>query len=982
VPRRVAIISKMDAEGKAFSHLVWSAYSKAEAEKLFGMFPEEYAELQSDGILGGDEEWKQELASIDDYVNNPVGFFQAQRTSMYYYYRDKFGRPFLEAALDEPEMAMPRIVKFFEGRVDDWVNAKGEFAGFDENLTISRRFEVSENIDFSAVRQKVAVRAAQDLLQSFRIVKGLEASIELHIRKRRDDKLRHETIAGVIAIDEASQVEPDPEFARAVYLAKDASRESGRAPDPRIHVRPRLIAEKEPGGNELKEKIDFHVSVVADPVTHPPLTYDGESAVYDIRVDWKLAAKGGGKREVTAIVSVFDKNKVIVGKPAELVLGAVANPEAAPDVGELKLAFRPKTTNSAGKPIAPPALGGSNGTTVDRGGTLYEKYVSQKAIPSGERWGELEVASVRPQVWLRWKDAPAKTSYFYYELKVSGGAHRYEKEYGGGTGMSDRFPDELQGSPANHCFVFHLDWPVGHVGNLRVQGTLKAFEKPMPGDTWKRQTPAAKIDFDFPLEIPDQRKGSQVELVAMLTKRIPVGELAGVDLPPADKERLAKFLQNGMVSVERAEPFDSSKADIWKRKWGTEEIGSTAKVASVGARLHIRWHDAPPDLTYYYDFEVTGGAPEVQVKESDSILPRDDFPPKATSFAPGGTAFALKLPWPMSGGPLSVKGTLYALPKKDYRGETWREAKPVATYPFQASYQLRNLSRYGEAQYVTQGFAQLQVMVLMAYVQRGRRVAKITSCGKTVYGLIDPEYYSGGYFPKKPSYSHWLVRNLPYGAQVGGSAKVEFKDFGEDVSLEIPLAPLNGKQDPLAGPTPMFLDYTQKALEKLEKLKAGNPIGATLDTIGREYQGLSNNWRQWDYSKAAEYIRLEEEYYEKYYKGQLVGEKRPIYIAAAQRALASQHGGRYFLAVEWGNKAADGFLSEAVSKIQASGAPAGEIASVLSGLYSSHAENLLKMTGDVAAAEAAWRQSIEYAGIREGDPSKVVSPYQVEKSFR
>ncbi len=898
VPRRVVVVPVTGPDGKTTHCPLWAPYPRPEAEAILGVFPEEHDELGE--ALGGGEEWEKRIAVANDWVNHPVEYFEAQRASMAYYYRDRFGKGFLEAAVENPEAAMPRLLRFFEERVDDWVKAKGEFAEFPENTLLERRFE-----DFPAVRQKVAARAAGDLLRSAQIVKAIEDGIAQKVRTHRDGERDFQTGALLTAIDEAWKLASESDLAQALYSIVDARREEGRAPEPRVHAWPSVTQRERDDG----ETIEFMISVVCDPEAFPPLSYDGDSAVYDIAVDWEIGKKGEREREVKAKVSVFDRNKRQVGPTVEVPIGTGEGPKERSESVELR---------------------------VSHAGT-HEAYDAKKADPRAEMWGGEKVSGRTTSLWICWEGAPGEGK-FEYEMAVSGGAHGYEKISKGDAFPSDRFPGEVSPSSRSNLFQLPVEWPEGHVGRFRVKGSIRA-------------SGGERFDFDVPFEIPDRREAAEATLV---------------------------------FKHKAFETYDSGKADFWRKKWGDDPLEGGGSL-----QLHVRWKEVPPGCTYFYDFVTRGGVPAFELKEWGQIEPTDDFPPKPYRSGAGSSAFSIPVQWPTGAGSIAIEGRILALPPKHYPGESWREAKPVAEMAFEKRFDLRSRSRYAEGTYRVGDGTSIYVWVLLGCVQRGARPVAVTMGGKTQHVMSDQSYNSGGPFYGRSGAIHCVVVKMPFGTAPAESATVTFRDFGERVTLDVPLKPEGGAAQQIQGPNEAIRDYERQALAKIARLTEGRaPTPGDCDAIFREYQSMYSHWCPYDQGKAQEYARLCEEYMVRYYTSQLEGTKDPVRHAQLRKVIANCYGMRYWCAVAWGDAGVSGRFSEMVSQVQAAAMEPGDLAAVLTGHYDNHARTLFSLTGDLAAADAAWRQAREHdrnatGVVRFGTPAgEPKSPFEVEEWFR
>jgi hypothetical protein len=980
VPRRLHVVETKDADGKTAATPVWAPYSREEAVERLGVFPDEYEEALKEGLLGGGDAWDAAKARIDDAVGHPRDHFEAQRASMAWRYAKDFGAGFLDAAADDPEPAMGRLVKFFDDRIEDWVQARGEFAEFPENTLIARRFEVSKHLDATALRQKVAGRAAGDLVRSVQILRSVEEAMRERVRTWREERRRAETNARLMAIDDALDASAEADMARAVSRVVGDRRLEGRAAEPRVHVRAVLLpaGKAERPGEEPPLDVVFHVSVVADPETHPPLSYDGESAVYDVAVDWKIATKGA-QREVTARVTVRDANKAEVGKPVDLPIGTLEEEASAPASKSVKAVFDLRGRNSQNPPDPKP------GRLITPWGGAVEDFDPAKADLGGDLWGGEEVSRLWPELWIVWEDAPAK-AVFCRDLVVSCPESGYEKEYAEQTHPRDRLPHEQQASSRANVFVLPLEWPKGRTGTFRVKGRIHAFDQAPAREQWASAKALARYEIDTSFQIPDRREPSGAKLVLRYERLVGVEQVASAPLSPSQKEYLVKYAKDGKVRLPVSEPYEEAKSDVFLKRWGDEPIGHDEVRRSPTFELNVRWKEAPPDHTYYFTLERGGGVPKQDEKNMGFVEPTMDFPPNGSRTGPGSTAFTVPVTWPFCGGTVTLTGSIVAIPKKSYPGKEWQQATPVATFPFSVSFKVLNRSRYAEGSVDVYG-AKPAVVLLLGNVQTGKRPARVEAGGRTSHVMLPEVRGLHHPFNDRHDATYAFGVELGHGAEVPTAATVTFMDFGEKVTLPVTLKPARQPLPALETPNPQMIAYEQEALAKLAKLEAlPTPNGYDLDAIAREYGSLAGTWLPYDYAKAQDYARRSDAGWRRLRETELAATKDPKRQLELRALIARLGTSAYYGAVSWLNPEALGLFGEAVSQVQAAAADPAETAQVLSGLYNNHANAVFLLTGDVDAAAAAWKTHNQHAvgasGPRFGDPSKEVNPWTIDPMFR
>lgn len=1015
VPIRVIPREVEGEDGEKVMTVVWRRYSSPEADRLFNVLDEkEYNKLVEAEILGGGEEWDKAAAQAGDEIADPQLHFQAKRASMHYHFGDAVKAKLAAKNLDpDDDEAMPLIAEYFMGYIDEWVNAKGAFAGFDENVIISRRFEDQ------ALRQKIAYRAAGDFVYSYKLIRGsvietttIERNTEARIAQFRARQIAEDANAMIVGIDRALKQDVELDLAHAIDQEMNRRKEEARIRSPRFHAWPRITAEDNANADssaEQRQNIEFIISVLDGPEPLQPSPADKD---YKTEVRYELEPLSVDEVQVTAYVKVtglqtgqaippyvppaYENFTATPRKELAIKLGTMARAGSMPHSSDLKVAYRLKDAAAQTKAAAqvavasaatsdqPPAKRPKDQTTTD-GALLYEDFNGSKAAPRADLWAGKEVASLTGQAWVCWEKAPLEV-YYVYEITVTGGAQKYQKANSGPTGARDRFPDQKNPSGRANVFVMPFDWPEGNVGSFAMKGAIYAFSKP-PGDAWKTATPLDKVEFNHAFLIPDQRKAADADLVVKYSRRMNAAEIAAAPgLSPQDKERYSKYAQSGggTTNVPIIEPFDSSKADLWGRNWGDLPPGSAS---GFTPQMQVRWKDAPPNAQYFFEVAIKGGAPALDEKKAGGIYPTDEFPPAPYKSGPGSNAFVVDIPSPMNrGGAFDITGKLIALPKGNYSGDAWKQAKPLGEFPFQARMELKNRSRYAQGTIRVGEDSSASMMVLLAYVQQGRRVVKVEAGGKTIHQLLDQNYYNGGYFPGKPYASHWVNVNLPHGSQGAGSANVSFMDFGQMVTMTVPLKPEGDRGDP-ARRAASLAEYDGRTLKQIEDMSKNQE--ANLDPLARAYQDLASHCFTTDYGKWKEYAGKSMEYWSRNYAKDLPGAKDDNRRNQVLQNIIGSADMLYGGAVAWGNAGeAMGEFQTVVGKIQGSGLPAGIINGRLSGLYGAHAENIVRLTGDLNAAHAAWLKSQELSkgasGVilftNSGAPPK--SPYELDPSFQ
>lgn len=1013
VPIRVIQRETENAKGEKVPGFVWRAYSREEADKLFNVLDDkQYRKLLEAGVLGGGADWDAALAEVHDEIRAPREHFEAKRASMYLHFRDAVGARLAKDNLDPHEdEAFPVIVEFFMGYIDDWVNAKGAFADFGENLLISRRFEDE------AIRRRIAHRAAGDFVRSYNMIRGTvidTGSIERNI-EARIDQLKFEEIAGdanfmIYALEKAIEMESDPELAYALRQELDRRREEARERAPRFHARPRLVMASGRSSisttDDKEHQIEFLISVLDGP---EPGELKPANDSYKTTVRYELEVAGPNEMLVTAYVQVvgaqtgerippyapkeFDNYSITDKGELAIKLGKIARSASMPQSTDVKVryrlsegerppagaAVRPTPTAAAPAPVSKPEV-----TTDDKGIFLFEDWNAKKATPRPQSWGGRAVVSLAGELWICWEKAPLGR-FYYYDMSVTGGVQNYDKPYAGYAHVSDHFPDQAEPSGRPNVFILPFDWPEGHVGTFRLKGSISAFDKAYQDDTWKQATPVEKFSFDETFAIADERDNDGVDLAFHVEERIPVDQVTSIPgLTAAQHQQLAKYPYEGKVRVIRSHPFDEEKVSMWHQKWGDSDVFHRP-------RLQVRWKDVPAEARFYYTMTIKGGHPRYDDTRSESISPYDDFPPAPSKQGKGSSAFVLDVNWPLyRAGTFDIEGTIIALPVKP-TAPKWQDEKPLATFPFKEQFTLRNRARTATGTYFVGNGPSASVSILVSYVQSGKRPIRISCGGATQYAFLDRNHYSGGFFTERKGPSLMVGMTMPNGMAPAESATVTFMDFGETVTLEAKLKPqsnMDYSAEKARAVQYISTDSEPRLLKDIESAKR-NAENPDLNAIYRAYADLAGAYGNSDPAKAMNYAKLAMEYEEKYHQRALEHARRDSDKESARLGLGRAGERVYNLALasgQWGE--AQGLFQQMIGKMQGTGLDSGTLNRFLHGMYDNHARYIFQYTGDTNAATAMWRQAEEAKkgatnmitfGGGGGEP---VSPFEVDEAFR
>ena len=596
-------------------HPVWRPFDALEAHRLFSVFDDEYDWMYQGDVLGEVDKWKRHYAEVASESENPRKHFDAKRVSMYYYYRDRFGQRLDELLspkgleIDDPG-AMPLLEQFFLERIEDWVDAKGEFAGFGENLIISRRFRNERGLRPEVVNP-IAQRAANDLVNSYRIIQSIEENVQNAVFKARDDSKHREGMALLWGAIEMRDRQPglDPGTTDAVRRAILERPGPGvRHNEPRMHVRPRVVWETDERG-ALRHRVKLAVSVIANPEAYPPLE---PAKGYFYEVKWLTEMQQENQGKVTAQITVFNgkdpaRREILIG-PERFEIGEVKLPKPLPTKTEMKVSMSKQVpvdepAVTAGTPGQQPQAQPKPGVppqpkTQKR--TVYADYDKNKASSWGDQWGEEAVSNLRGEMWVRWKECPLGV-YYYYETRITGGSPPYKDEIHGALDPRFSYPDlapgesflneqDLTGEVPDfeaedvrpNIFIVPFSWPQGYVGDFRVKGRILAFAQEYAGDAWRQAKPLAVFPFEESFSIKDEREDDAVALWVKYTRKVvkprpaetarksPPDTKVATPAPPAKPVILAKPEAKPPISPEgdKASGKETAKVKTGRTKRG------------------------------------------------------------------------------------------------------------------------------------------------------------------------------------------------------------------------------------------------------------------------------------------------------------------------------------------------------------------------------------------------------------------------------
>ncbi len=1021
---QVKIKAPEDAKGpdgkpiKDTDVVFYKTYTKEEADKRFNVFSDQYDKFVKKGILSSGKNWDSNYEKIKDDIANPKGYFESQRISMYAYYRDP-KRPFarswqnLMAALkksdyelDETE-AFQFIVKFFMGRIDDWINAKGEFSAFDENITISRRFEDK------ALRQRIAYRSAADLVRSYQVIKSVEDTIYDRVQQVRQEEKNQELLAMMQALQEAWGIEDPEEFLVALEGVHQRRKLSERTPNkPRIKIRPSIISDVDHDGNEV-HKIDYFVSITAAPedIKDPSNFYSDIQYTFNPISEFEL--------EIVADVGAyFDKEKKhLIGKRETIEIGKINTETALPDrqdfmviAGKITEKVPPK------KPIDRMNDKEVREWQRENEERVTEPFEDQKATMWGRKWGEDKVLYLIPQLWIRWKDAPLE-SFFFYELSVTGGSPKYEYEIARQISGQIRLPIQ-EGDPYRpNAFVIQIPWPEGHAGSFDVKGKIHAYSEFATSDTWKSLKPTTSLTFSESFQIADERETTEVKIMVAAKKLSPPEKASGVETPSASpskqprrrrrrrhRRRSGHTIPDTMKNYTYQQtflPWDPLSAEPFGQRWGKDYIRTPKP------QLWINWKDTPPKKSYYYELSLVGGYPPFQYEKTGWVFPRDKFPPfdKKEKRLPG-TYFVIPMPYPFKrGGAFEIEGKLSAYDKR-FRDEDLEREEPIDSFSFRKIMQINYFTRSGEGTASISASGNAHGKLQLSNIQEGQRIGKVSGGGNSVYTMLD----------KGLSRSTSFI--LPKAGMLK-SVTLTFEDFGRMVDLTLPITstqkkPLKVSASNCASKAQERIDQTRKSqpynwgfishlMEKRSLCYSHNAAGSEPTDYGQwkaAYVQYLNQKKKWiDVIMNTGWVG---------YKGKKISVKPPDtkhgrsvpynngqyqdqiikkLTTRKKQAMTSLYGGYFHLS---GVAGTVGNYAEAMNySTQALGLVPQDVPREYSRIQKMHLERLalyiFRGTGDAAKAHEYWLQAVALGKQLANNPDTYrppPSPYLVDEVFK
>jgi len=419
---------------------------------------------------------------------------------------------------------------------------------------------------------------------------------------------------------------------------------------------------------------------------------------------------------------------------------------------------------------------------------------------------------------------------------------------------------------------------------------------------------------------------------------------------------------------------------------------NTAVLSKHGHELKpvvlVRWPDMPKSRMHHYRLTIKGGIPPIAEAQSGSIFGAPDF--KENPRRERGNAFIVPVSMPGNvAGEITITGELVLFDRR-VRLKDVPTATPAHSHPFHAKLQVApakieargSVSRYENG--IVTGSVSLE------HIQPGARLLTIKMAGVTRYGI-------GSGF------------RVPF-AEVPATAQVTLRNYGEDVTVTVPLKSGNVKP-----PRETNMAHVERHQGKLADLLRRQKDGDQLYFIAEAHHGIASAYEQsgrragfdkWAEARTNEMNAMlsmiermaspkwggyrYRSYYNKLPSPWRTGDANNARTQQdLRRANYSQNMGRF---VEYALNRhridlAQEFLRHQVKLADAVREPRWKANAygTLASTYRKLSRTLLEVTGSLGASEGAWKQAEEYrsreAGAR-GKPFRPSTfPHKIDPAF-
>ncbi|NJN14221.1 MAG: hypothetical protein HC813_00720 [Planctomycetes bacterium] len=239
-----------------------------------------------------------------------------------------------------------------------------------------------------------------------------------------------------------------------------------------------------------------------------------------------------------------------------------------------------------------------------------------------------------------------------------------------------------------------------------------------------------------------------------------------------------------------------------------------AGLPTATPHLWIEWPGMPEGKRLILEWKVSGGIPRIEVapeRTGVQQFAKSEFGLGAHLRTPGNK-FTLPIPLGSSfrsAGKVNVEGRLMAF---DAGERQWKTASAPAELPFRATidFQPPPLEISGTSSVDKLGHASGTISI--ANAQNGRRLARIDVAGATYYDM-----FSGG-----------ATFRVPSAGRAPTSARITFRNFGEEISVDVPL-----KAGAAPPPAPPRTSQLQQTLDEIARMEAKDPEKYAVDIVNK-----------------------------------------------------------------------------------------------------------------------------------------------------
>ena len=275
-----------------------------------------------------------------------------------------------------------------------------------------------------------------------------------------------------------------------------------------------------------------------------------------------------------------------------------------------------------------------------------------------------------------------------------------------------------------------------------------------------------RVDYEVVVKAPDGRvaetKTVSVNVAGLVSEAPETSQAVSVKVKISKEERSPDRFGGRMVHHWE----DPSPENLTPRRH------TPRRPEGCVPHLWVRWDDMPEKKRYVAHIRIDGGIPAVEDEFWTTANGQKRFEPEEGERG-RGRCFILypRIP-PRVGGTVRVRGELLA-----FEGRTRMDdvksgaARPVATFPFTANVAFHPPEHEVTARAGVDAYGFLSGSVSVGYAQDGERPGRVDVGGTSVWG----NFYGGMRF------------SVADRSSVPSSLTVHFRDYGQDVSVEVPI---------------------------------------------------------------------------------------------------------------------------------------------------------------------------------------------------